>query len=138
MCAATAAMEELHQKRAIQEGQCLLLLDIGGGTTDITVCQLVKEPFNGQRMELKREGMCSGGGVGSYMLNNELLEYIKSGQCDEVPNYRETCEDLHLTKQEFLRQFSEAFDDIKPKFDEQQKSYTLVIDGISSADKGIQ
>jgi hypothetical protein len=131
-------MEELHQKRAIKPGQCLFLLDIGGGTTDITVCQMVKEPFNGQGMELKREGMCSGGGVGSYMLNNELLEYIKSGQCDDVSRYRETCEDLRLTKQEFLRQCSEAFDDIKPKFDEQQKSYTLVIYGIPSREKGIQ
>lgn len=125
LCAATPAMLEIHKKGLIKKGQCALLLDVGGGTSDITMCMMTQEPNDNQMMELKRIGTCVGDAVGSHLLNNELLKYIQSGQCPEVQDLKQACKTLHTTKRQFLRLCSEEFDSVKPKFDQEQKPYSL-------------
>lgn len=100
LCASTAAMLEMFKSRQIKLDQSVLMLDVGGGTSDAATCMLIQEPADDQEMGLQRMGPSSGTPTGSHMLNNELKKYIASGLCPAVPDLQEACKGLGMTQME--------------------------------------
>jgi hypothetical protein len=113
LCVATVYMLDLVKSRAIREGQCLLLVDCGKGTLDIATVKLVRAPTKDVLMQLQRVGPCSGNGAGSHIINTQAWEWLLSGGCPDVQNFDQRCEQLGITRRDFLRQFIKGIDRVK-------------------------
>ena len=72
LCVATRYMLELIKVKhnPAEEGQNVLVMDVGGGTADVTTVSVVQlpTPGNDESLVIERVGLCDGNGAGSQYL----------------------------------------------------------------------
>jgi hypothetical protein len=124
LCVATRYMLELVKYTPIEQGHCVLVFDVGGGTADVTSVKLVElpTPGNDQSLMIERIGLCDGNDAGSQCIEAQAEQWAL-----RQPWLEEQCNRLLISKYTFLCQLSTGMERVKRDFYNERQSYTIMI-----------
>ena len=124
LCVATRYMIELIKHNRIEEGQSVLVTDVGGGTADVTTVSVVQlpNPGNDKSLVIDRVGLCDGNGAGSQCLEAQAERWDL-----QQPWLEQKCSRLQISVYNFLCQLSKGMESVKWDFYNERQSYTIMI-----------
>lgn len=123
LCVATRYMLELIKVKhnPAEEGQNVLVMDVGGGTADVTTVDL-PTPGNDESLVIERIGLCDGNGAGSQCLEAQAERWAL-----QQPWLEQKCSRLQINVYNFLCQLSKGMESVKRHFYNERQSYTIMI-----------
>ncbi|SMQ55851.1 unnamed protein product [Zymoseptoria tritici ST99CH_1A5] len=121
LCAAAYFMQDMQKSKrtALRPGDGILVLDAGGGTTDITCYEMPKSAIAGAETKLQRTGISAGGLCGSHFINERFIKWVRAEADNNLGGFAMRVASLGYAGAPyagFYRAANEAFDRIKPDF----------------------
>lgn len=131
LCVSTCYILELVEHGLIAEGQCVLIVDVGGGTADVATVMVVElpTPANGGSLVLQRIGLCTGNDGGAHCLEAQAEKWVQ-----RQPWFKDKCNRLQISEYNFLCQMSKGMESVKQDFYNERQLYTITINSSHGTD----